>query len=410
MRSPAADGPRPASWVGALNAVLGPVSPRASIETAQRTASRRTGLPARTDDQVFVDDMRVLADAIRAAPALSPIGRLGTQEELTRRLETRLRMRHLLDQDPSVAHRPVDRPIIITGLPRTGTTVLHRMLGVHPAVRAPALWELLGPASLGREDEKLIKAARRMSSMYHRSMPEMRTVHPLDPFGPEECVFLLPHSDQFDGVVPVPAYRAWYADRDVRPDYAYYRHQLQAMQTRDDPARWVLKSPYHLGRLDVVLDTFPDATIVMTHRDPAAALLSWCYFMEGSRRLYNTVVDPHEIGATWLGIWTTAVTRARAVRQAHPGRFVDVDYAALSEAPVPVAAGVAARLGLADSPSWQRLATAEARRDGHTARTGDRPQRPSLARYGLDASTVRRDLTLPPATTGNDAREADSAG
>ncbi|MDR7320634.1 hypothetical protein J2S44_000884 [Catenuloplanes niger] len=375
-----------------MNAVLGPVSPAASMEAAQHAASRRSGLPARADDQSFVDDLRVLCEAIGAAPALSPIGRLGTQEELTRRLETRLRMRHLLDRDPGVAERPVDRPILVTGLPRTGTTLLHRMLGAHPAARAPRLWELLGPASLGRDDRKLIRAARRMSSMYHRSMPEMRTVHPLDPFGPEECVFLLPHSNQFDGVVPVPGYRAWYANRDVRPDYAYYRLQLQAMQNGDDPARWVLKSPYHLDHLDVVLETFPDTTIVVTRRDPAAAMLSWCYFMEGSRRLYNTVVDLHEIGATWFEIWARATTRARTVRQAHPDRFVDVDYAALAGAPVPTVVEVAARLGLADSPAWQQLAAVEAQRGRDAGRAGHR-SRPSLARYGLDESTVRRELS-----------------
>ncbi|GAB7051317.1 sulfotransferase family protein [Catenuloplanes indicus] len=400
MTYPAADGPRAASWLRPLNAVLRPVVPYASIEAAQKAASRRTGLPARADDEAFAEDMRVLCDAIRDAPALSPVGRLGTQEELTRRLEARLRMRHLLDQDPGVADRAIARPILVTGLPRTGTTLLHRMLGVHPAARAPKLWELLGPASLGREDEKLIKAARRMSSMYHRSMPEMRTVHPLDPFGPEECVFLLPHSDQFDGVVPVPAYRSWYAQRDARPDYAYYRLQLQAMRERDNPARWVLKSPYHLNHLDVFLETFPDAMIVMTHRDPAAAMLSWCYFMEGSRRLYNTVVDPHEIGATWFEIWSRATERARRVRQARPERFVDVDYAALSATPVPVAVEVAARLGLAGSADWQRLAAVEAGRGGDRGRPA--PVRPSLARYGLDAAGVRRDLALPAVTTGND--------
>ncbi|MDP9793082.1 hypothetical protein J2S43_001594 [Catenuloplanes nepalensis] len=395
-----------------MNAVLGPVSRPASIEAAKKAAYRRSGLPPLAGDQAFVDDLRVLCDAIRAAPALSPIGRLGTQQELTRRLETRLRMRHLLDQDPGVAERVIERPIFITGLPRTGTTLLHRMLGVHSAARAPTLWELLGPASLGRDDEKLIKAAQSMSSMYHRSMPEMRRVHPLDPFGPEECVFLLPHSNQFDGVVPVPGYRAWYAERDVRPDYAYYKLQLQAMRKHSDPVRWVLKSPYHLGHIDVVLETFPDATIVTTHRDPAAAMLSWCYFMEGSRRLYNTVVDPHEIGATWLEIWSRATERARAVRQAHPERFIDVDYAALSDAPVPAAVGVAARLGLADSAAWQELADMEARRGGDAGRAGHRSRResarPSLARYGLDESTVRRDLTLPPIPIGDDARHREA--
>lgn len=388
---------RSAWWVGIVNSLLRPVaaarfaSSERSFAAADRKALRRSGFSEGRDGQ-FCADMRVLHEAWHTAANLSPIGRFAVQAEIVRRLETRLRMSHFLETHPQVRQLPVTRPVFITGLPRTATTLLHGLLASRTEVRAPMLWELMSPVpSYGSRREvpaaRRIRAARLTVSMFQAAVPEIRAIHPMNAQEPDECVFLLPHSLVHYARTPIPGYREWFAERDARDDYLYFRQQLQALQWQRQPLRWVLKSPFHLWNLDALLGTFPDANVVWTHRDPAQALASWCSFTEAVMSLHNRRIDLEQLGEDWLRIWTEGIRRATEVRRGHPDRFIDVPYSALAADPVTTADRVTRALGLEDDGTSRQRMASYARQD---RRRKPGSHRYTLERYGLSAQRVRQ--------------------
>lgn len=387
--------PRRAWWVGPTNVLLLPAerarsrSAAAAFAGLQRAAVRRAGTCLPPDPE-FHAGMRVLHDAFHAAVEVTPIGRLGMRAELTRRMANHHGLRDLFDRHPEVGRVPVTGPVFVTGLPRTGTTLLHGLLAQHPQVRAPLLWELMYPLpGSPAARRRRIRAARWTARIYHAAVPALRTIHPLDPTGAEECVFVLPHTLAHYARARMPDYRRWCADRDTTEDYRYLRQHLQVLQWRRPQRRWVLKSPFHLGNLDALLRVFPDATIVWTDRDPVVALTSWCSLVEATMRLQNARVDLPRIGADWLDIWAEALGRGMRTRSAAGDRFVDVGYEDLIVDP----AGTAARL-------WQRLGSdvGGASRAAMAAVAGRDRRHPgghryAAERYGLDPSVVRERLS-----------------
>ncbi|WP_017569493.1 sulfotransferase family protein [Nocardiopsis halotolerans] len=384
-------------WLNPVNTLLGPFgrwlgASEGTFDAMLREVSSRSGLPW-PSDETFLADTRVLHDAWQAVPGLTPVGRISVRGEIRRRLETRLRMLHLLDANPEVAAEPVERPVFITGLPRTGTTFGHGLLAQHVRSRAPMLWELLSPVpDTGRPGERTVSRRERlaMTRRLVRGMdamgPGFQTIHPMHPMEPEECVFLLPHGLSFHVRAPIPGYRAWVEQRDATPDYAYLKQQLQALQWKRPARRWVLKSPLHLPNLDALLNVFPDAVIVLTDRDPARAMASWASLTEAGMRLHNSDVDPHWIGREWLEIWAGAAERARRVRRGHdPESFVDLPYDELVPDPVRAAERVWTGLGEEFGPDTRARTLAYTRGDRRRNPGGHRY---SLDRYGLTAEEV----------------------
>jgi hypothetical protein len=378
-------------WLGPVNTLLAPVEwrrPATPVGFARlvRAAAHRTGAADLPPDPAFQDGMRVLYEALLTAP-LTPIGRAGARDEIGRRLANRYGLRRLLDRHPDVAALPVDRPVVVTGLPRTGTTLLHGLLARHQGARAPLLWELLHPvADTAAQRRRGIRAARRAARFSHAGVPALRDIHPLDPYRPEECIFALPHHFGHLTRTPMPGYRSWCAVRDADEDYRYLRCHLQALQWRRPARRWVLKSPFHLHHLDALLRAFPDATVVWTHRDPIRALASWCSLVEAIMLLQNDRVDRARIGSDWLDIWSDGLRKAMEVRAAAPERFVDVDYDRLVADPAGTVAGLWRDLGDPMGPGT------EAGAGGHRHRPGR--HRYALERYGLDPDEVGDRLAI----------------
>ncbi|MDP9796074.1 hypothetical protein J2S43_004586 [Catenuloplanes nepalensis] len=377
-------GPRLARWVGPANAVLGLADPVLRASSRFPVLQRAAGLRTTDEDAAFLDGLRVLHEHIQAAD-LTPMGRIAMRMEVGRRLANRRRVREVLRTRPEIAAAPVPRPVFVTGLPRTGTSLLHGLLGHRTGARAPMFWELLHPAARGAEAAGRRFSARMLAGLYYAMMPAMRTIHPLAATEPEECVFLLPHNGVHLTRVPMPGYRDWYDAHDFTPDYAYLRQQLQVLQ-RDETPRWVLKSPCHLGHLDALLTAFPDAVIVTTRRDPAVALASWCSFCEATLRMHNHRVDLAEIGRTWLDYWTRAADRAGTVRAATGAHMVDVDYDDLVADPAGTAAAIWERAGAPLTAADRDALTAFAGRD---RRRAPGTHRYTLERYGLDEEKVR---------------------
>jgi hypothetical protein len=359
----------------------------AGIEAA---AVRCTGADGPVDED-FRAGMRVLLASYLEVDELTPLGLLGVRAEIRRRVEMRLRVRRLLAEHPEIEDMPVRQPVVITGLPRTGTTFLHDLISRSDSVRAPRLWELLRPCPAdgsarrrSADRRRRIRSARMVAGIAHSAVPGLRIVHDLSAHATEECVFALPHSLVHNVPAPIPAYRHWYADRDASADYAYFKQLLQVLQWGCPERRWVLKSPFHLWSLDALLAVFPDATVIWTHRVPETVMASWCSFVEHIRALHARYTDPLPVGREWLRIWGSALRRAARVREmADPEQFCDVGYRTLTGDPAAIVASLSQRLGI----SAPRVRAAQNQPDQRTEPLGR--HRYSLDRYGLTAMAIR---------------------
>lgn len=292
-------------------------------------ATRQTGL-SDWGDSAFLDDYRVLIQNFERADGLSLLGRLAMRQEFLRILTNRLRHVELIKQHPEILDVPIQRPIFILGLPRTGTTLLHKLFAQDASMRVPLFWQLLSPFPLTadeREIQQRIRLADNTVKLSRFVAPLFRVIHQADAREPEECIFLLPHHLAYHGRGIIPNYIQWYLSRSAISDYRYYKQQLQILQWQQSVQHWVVKSPFHLFNLDVLLEVFPDACIIQTHRDPTKVLPSWCSLSATFAIMHRDHVDYEEIGRDWLQLWRTAMDRTIAVREtANAEQFFDLHY------------------------------------------------------------------------------------
>ncbi|MCD0443501.1 sulfotransferase [Glycomyces sp. A-F 0318] len=298
-----------------------------------------------------------------------------------------LRVERLIAEHPEIAAEPVERPVVVVGLPRTATTLTHKLLVQPEGNRAPLMWELMN-THRGDIDPKLrdalVKDAQTMADLAARASPVWDLIHPMNALQPEECVFALPHGYQFITRARMPAYRRWVDERDCTGDYRHLKRVLQVLQWNRPRRRWVLKSPFHLFNLDVLLKVFEDATIVWTHRDPAAVMGSWCSLVETGRALHHRAYDAAAIGPEWLDLFGKGVAAARAVRSTAPReRFVDVPYRSLTADPRACLPELFARLGMEwtakEEGNLEHVLARPRTRRGHEYR---------LSRYGIGPDDV----------------------
>jgi hypothetical protein len=316
---------------------------RALTESALvEEACRREGLDD-FGDPSWKPGLRRLVTAIEEEARLTPVGRWITRKRLVGMLRNRLRAERLFREHPEILRLEITPPLVITGMQRTGTTLLHRLLAADPDTRALLAWEALNPAPLtaarsGGADDPRIRAARLSQRALALMAPDFFAVHPVEAEAPEEDVLLLDYS--FLSTVPeatlrVPGFSRWLEEQDVRPAYAYLKKLLQLLQWQRPGRRWVLKSPHHLEYLDTLFAVFPDARIVQTHRDPAVTQASFCSMIAHGRGVFSDHVDPHEIGREWLRKVARLVTRALETRKRRGEEgFVDVYYRDLVSDPM----------------------------------------------------------------------------
>lgn len=322
--------------------VLPPFDPARIVATALRSEPAADG-PDPFGDPDVTGPLTVLCASIRDEARLHPVGHLVTHARLVGTLRTRLRARALRAADPGIDAEPVTAPIVITGLQRTGTTLLHRLLGSDPRLRALRSWEGLAPiprrpAPPGAPDPR-IRDARRAERGLAWMAPDFFAVHPVQADALEEEVLLLDLSllsTVPEATLRVPSYSAWLERQDQAPAYRTLRTFLRHLSHQEGAGRrWLLKTPHHLEWLDTLLDTFPDARVVHTHRDPAATLPSFCSMVAHGRGVMSDSVDPLEVGRDWGRKVERMVTRALDVRDARPGTPVlDVRYDELMADPL----------------------------------------------------------------------------
>ena len=334
--------PRAIALANRVGRVASRVGLRAPLDfgALMEAARRRTGLED-FGDPSFREPMTVLLDSIASEARLSPVGRVITRERLVGVLANRARVEAAVRADPCIATRPLAAPLVIIGLQRTGTTLLHRLLASNPRRRWLASWEALHPAPAERRggQDPRVTAAERAERALSYLAPDFFAVHPVQARGPEEDVLLLDFA--FRSTVPestlrVPTYARWLEGVDQRPAYEHMALLLRLLSSqREGDARWLLKTPHHLEWLDVLLDVFPGTQIVWTHRDPLQTVPSFCSMIAHGRGIFSDHVDPHEVGRDWSRKIARLVDRAMETRRTRAGAaFLDVQYEALVRDPI----------------------------------------------------------------------------
>jgi hypothetical protein len=303
--------PRP-EWVTAVNA--GAVYPIAEVAALPldrdgllAEARAELGIDGRGadgfGDDGFVEPLDVLLGALRDEAALTVIGSYLTRRFLLRLLVVRAQTVAYVRTDPGVVDEVIDTPVFVAGAPRTGTTILHALLAQDPGVRVPEGWELLRPvpppdparypdaARVALADREL----RAMASVTSR----LDAIHEYSGRMHKECVSSMSfvfRSEEFTARYHVPTYVAWLSTCDMTPAYEWHRLVLQVLQRRYRSTRWVLKSPVHLHSLPTLRVVFPDARVVVTHRDPLAVLGSVTSLVATLRHAHSDHVELTEIG------------------------------------------------------------------------------------------------------------------
>ncbi len=311
---------------GALPRAFGFDLPSLDPEVLARAASRRAGL----DDfggPGWREALDVLCLSLEHEANLSTTGRLALRGLITSALETRLRLIRWAAEHPEVRDEPIERPWVVVGLPRTGTTLLSLLLGLDPNVRPLLHWEAADPVpppdlATAAEDPRIARAARQVAQLEALN-PAIRAMHPMGATLATECVTLFFYdlrSMLVETQAFVPSYGRWLERADMRGAFTMHRLALQVLQSRIPTPTWSLKTPQHLWCLDALLEAYPDARIVWTHRDPRKVVPSVASLNTAMQRPLARRSDPLAVGADWDRKLHLAVTRGLEFDRTQGGR------------------------------------------------------------------------------------------
>jgi len=360
-----------------------------------RAALRATGR-SQVNDETFLEPMAEMMRCVNAAP-VTTFGRFSARQLGVKAVTNRLQIEEYQEKHPAVRDAPVRRPLFILGFPRTGTTLLQNLLSTHPQRRALKFWELLTPVPMHDDPEVDRRKRRRFASqilwLSNVIAPEQRFIHEVKLDTPEECwplffpTFAVMNIDlQFS----LPDYGDWLMKYDMRAAYQVYRSQLQILAEQQPTGQFVLKCPEHLWFLDAILETFPDACIVWTHRDPVASVASYSSLIALNHRLWYGRFENEALGAHIRGRFLNGIDRAMDARE-RAGRehqFYDVDFQELAADPTAMVGRIAEHFDLnytAEDAAAVRDWLDNDRSDGR----GQHLYSPS--QFGLDPAAIHRD-------------------
>jgi hypothetical protein len=317
------------------------------IESIVRDAEQRAGT-SEWDDSLVHEPLAILTGSIASESDLHEVGLLGAGERLRGLLAGYIGMQSDARKHPSILDESIERPIIIFGLPRCGTTLLHGLLASDPRNRAPAFWEALRPSpppetSTFDTDPRRAEVQAVFDDMIERN-PSLLASLPYSADLKAECNTLTQptlRSVAFSAYYHAPTYESWYLEADHRSMFRYHRRALQQLQWHGPRGRWMLKAPPHLFTMHDLIDEYPDALLVRNHRDPKSVLSSNCALYQANRVLHTDSSDPHVVGSDCLELWATGCDRADAFSEARPDvAILDVHYEELVADPVATAARI----------------------------------------------------------------------
>jgi LPS sulfotransferase NodH len=365
-------------------------------ETLLEAARLRAGLDD-FGDTWFFEPMDKFIESANAEAKLTPAGFEAQTEVIVKGLVSRLRMIEDIKRHPEILDETVEVAGIILGLPRTGSTIFHRLLASSPGMTAIRWFEAQNFAPFPGEtlgDPKERRAyAEAMIEGWLQAAPELTSIHPLEAEGPDEEILILGQmfvSTMVEGMTFVPGFTEWLDDYDQSRGHEDLKTILKYLQWQE-PARrgskWILKSPSNLPYTEVAARAFPDALLIMTHRDPVQTVPSYVSMQATLYKLGATIED-RDVGAFWFARLVSWMKRFEAARERiGEDRFIDIDYRDVAREPLVQAQRVLERMGLpTDGGSEAAMAEFMA--------GNQREQRPihdySLERYGLNEDEIKQ--------------------
>jgi hypothetical protein len=278
-----------------------------SEDAVLSAAVEQTGLRDFGRDD-FRERLRIWLQSADEDAGLGPVGRIAVFRDCVRYAANRLRLEELLRRHPEILEVEIRRPIIVAGLPRSGTTHLLNLMAADTRLRSLPYWESLEPIPDPQEPDEggvdvRLARCRRNYALQAGLMPLMKNMHDMAPEHIHEEIELQGADFscyQLEWIARVPRWRDHYLGHDQTPHYAYLKKVLQALQWLRGPDRWVLKSPQHMEQLVPLIRTFPDASVAITHRDPISVVTSAITMLCYGARLNRTRVDPPEMAAYWI--------------------------------------------------------------------------------------------------------------
>lgn len=364
-----------------------------------QAACARTGLDD-FGDSWFLEPMDRFLDAANREARMTPAGVAGQTEVIVKGLASRLRMVDDIKRHPEILDEKIEVAGIILGLPRTGSTIFHRLLAAAPDMTAIRWYEAQNYAPFPGEEAgnpaERRAYAQAMIDGWLQAAPELASIHPLDPDAPDEEILILGQmfvSTMVEGMSFVPSFARWLDTYDQSRGHADLRTILQYLQWQRPERRgkkWILKSPSNLPYTEVAARAFPDALLIMTHRDPLEIVPSYVSMEAALYRLGATLTDA-EVGAFWFRRLVEWMRRFEAARERiGEHRFIDIDYRAVGREPLAEAQRVLARMGI--KPGAELDAAL-----GEFLAGNKREQRPlhdySLERFGLDEDEIRHEFS-----------------
>jgi hypothetical protein len=364
-----------------------------TTEDLHALATKITGLDDFGADD-YRDGLAVLLESYARDAGLTPQGTRAKRAMLRGALVARLLSEAGWKAHPEYASVGIERPIFVTGLPRTGSTALHRLLTADPAHQGLEVW--LAEAPQPRPPRRtwagdpVFQAIQANYEKHHIQHPEFMGVHYLAADHVEECWQLLRQSMRsisYESLAHLPAYSSWLRGQDWTDAYRRHRRNLQLIGLPDRDRRWVLKNPSHLFALDALLEVYPDALVIQTHRVPRIAIASVCSLAAQASAGWSTTFVGEVIGHDQLELWASGLEKFMAVRARHDrARFFDADHDAFVANPIGTIEAIYAHFGL---PLRGAARDAMCALCARTASGNARPvHRYDLADFGLTGGDV----------------------
>ncbi|MDH1254658.1 sulfotransferase [Comamonas thiooxydans] len=372
-------------------------------ELLQAACERAPGLNDFGNDN-YRQALEVLTRALNTEAKLSATGIAMMRERLVGQLVNRLLMEDYLQRFPEISKIEIEDPLVIVGLPRTGTTMLQRTLAVDPRFYSAAWWETRYPAPLTGEGPQdcanRIAMAKAEVAQTIEAIPQILSIHPMSATLCDEEFMLMEHSFlcAMDAYADVPSYTSWLDQQDQRPVYVQLKKMLQFLQWQKSQRgeaqgqRWLLKASQHLHTLEILLSVFPRAQVILTHREPAQTIPSMASMAHTLWQIYSDQPDPSSAGRQWSSRMARGIHHTMQVRdQQDSRRFLDIHFSDTVAKPMEVLEAVYQFANMpftdkarADAQQWLSSNGRE-KRASHDY---------SLETFGLSEQQMRSDYAL----------------
>jgi hypothetical protein len=368
---------------------------RTALDRLHEVVTQSAGLSDFGPDD-YLPGLKVLLQSMDYDPRLSETGRRAAWGMLVGVLRGRAHAIQSMKDNPGFDAKPIPSPVVITGVPRTGTTALHRLMAVDPRFQGLQTWLLDSPMPRPPietwGDYPEFRKSAQLLEAHYAATPQARAMHFRAAEEVHECCMLLRQSfvsNLWSCGWSAPTYDAWWQCQSEWPAYQYFRRCVQLIGSNDTDKRWLLKNPGHIDNLDLLFAVFPDAKVIQTHRDPARAVPSLVSLLirmhpimeEGRLDQRREIMLRREVAK-----WSAAVRRCDKVREQHPGKVLDIVHADFHARPMEVLERIYAFVGM-DIPDETRAALARRIEDKPELQHG--VHRYDIADFGMTEEEAR---------------------